>query len=61
MRVILVSKMTEVDKATLVANDITLLRQFVFVPRILSVSVDRAEQKTKFVPVTESAWSTGLI
>ena len=35
MRIIFVTKVTGVDKANIVANDATLLRQFVFVFRIL--------------------------
>ena len=38
MRFIFVSKVKRVDKATIIVNDTTLLRQFVFVYRILSHS-----------------------
>ena len=38
MRIIFVTKVTGVDKTTIVANDTTFLRQYVFVFRILSQS-----------------------
>ena len=50
MQIIFISKVTGVDKATIVANDTMFLRQFVFVFPILSQSTG-----LKFVPVTETA------
>ena len=47
MRNILVRKATGVDKAKIVANDTTSLRQFDFLFRVLTIIID--ENKNKYI------------